>query len=225
MLAGFLLRADVLNMGVYRLPVSSRISRKLLYTAFALVRWFRAVRASATAFKNPFERTSWSMLSVLGTSGMCLCISVPWFQQIYIPHSTRLSQSSARNTPTTMSSAQDIIDEISLLFVPSLEPDFHLSTNASTIAKSLITRESPPVVRCSDHRILPPTNSIPLALVVYEYIITLDQEAASVWKRNWTASSVLLLSIRWVMILNQVTSYVPASSKVWTLGSPSLIIC
>lgn len=52
------------------------------------------------------------------------------------------------------------------------------------------------------------------ALVAYEYVITLDQEISTVWSRKRTASSALLLSIRWVMVLNQVVSYIPASSKV-----------
>lgn len=52
------------------------------------------------------------------------------------------------------------------------------------------------------------------ALVAYEYIITLDQEISTVWGRKRTASSALLLSIRWVMVLNQVVSYIPVSPKV-----------
>lgn len=45
------------------------------------------------------------------------------------------------------------------------------------------------------------------ALVVYEYIITLNQEIVAVWKRRWNATSGLLISIRWVMVLSQILSW------------------
>ena len=56
-----------------------------------------------------------------------------------------------------------------------------------------------------------------IALVVYEYVITLDQEISTIWKREWTMSSALLLSIRWAMLLNQIVAYVPASENVCSL--------
>ena len=52
------------------------------------------------------------------------------------------------------------------------------------------------------------------ALTAHEYVMTLDQEVAAVWRRKWTASSLLLLSVRWVMVFVQVALCIPASSKV-----------
>lgn len=46
-----------------------------------------------------------------------------------------------------------------------------------------------------------------IALVVYEYIITFDQEVVAVWKRRWNATSGLLISIRWVMVFSQILSW------------------
>ncbi|EKM50963.1 uncharacterized protein PHACADRAFT_212866 [Phanerochaete carnosa HHB-10118-sp] len=44
--------------------------------------------------------------------------------------------------------------------------------------------------------------------VIYEYLITLDLEMQAVWRQRWTASSVLLLSIRWVMIFTAMAQCV-----------------
>ena len=41
-----------------------------------------------------------------------------------------------------------------------------------------------------------------LAVVIYEYLITIDREVETIWRRRWTASSLLLLSTRWVMVLS-----------------------
>lgn len=46
-------------------------------------------------------------------------------------------------------------------------------------------------------------------MVVYEYLITLDREVAAVWKRKFTATSMLLLSVRWVMLLIQIIDWLP----------------
>ncbi|EKM56357.1 uncharacterized protein PHACADRAFT_140967, partial [Phanerochaete carnosa HHB-10118-sp] len=43
-----------------------------------------------------------------------------------------------------------------------------------------------------------------LCLVVYEFVITLDQEIAVVWRRKFTLTSLLLLSTRWLMLLNPI---------------------
>lgn len=53
-----------------------------------------------------------------------------------------------------------------------------------------------------------------LALVVYEYLITLDSEVATVWKRRLTASSVLLLSVRCNMVANVVLNAALTLPKV-----------
>lgn len=37
-------------------------------------------------------------------------------------------------------------------------------------------------------------------MTIFDYALTLDQEVQAVWQRPWTATSILLLSIRWVMI-------------------------
>ncbi|GJE88864.1 hypothetical protein PsYK624_049510 [Phanerochaete sordida] len=37
-------------------------------------------------------------------------------------------------------------------------------------------------------------------IVLYEYAVTLPQEVEAVWKREWTATSILLLTIRWTMV-------------------------
>lgn len=48
----------------------------------------------------------------------------------------------------------------------------------------------------------------------YEYLITFGEEVAVVWQRPWTATSVLLVSTRWVVVLTNVTGLVPAGPKV-----------
>ncbi|GJE90609.1 hypothetical protein PsYK624_067530 [Phanerochaete sordida] len=42
------------------------------------------------------------------------------------------------------------------------------------------------------------------ALTLYEYAITFDQEVQAVWRRRWTISSLLLLSIRAVMVISAI---------------------
>lgn len=53
-----------------------------------------------------------------------------------------------------------------------------------------------------------------LALVAYEYLITLDQEVATVWRRKWTATSVLIVSVRWVMVLLQISHWLSVLPNV-----------
>ena len=52
-----------------------------------------------------------------------------------------------------------------------------------------------------------------IALIIYEYVITFADEIEAVWKRPWTATSVLLLSTRWVMLLTLVNG-VASTPKV-----------
>ncbi|EKM60225.1 uncharacterized protein PHACADRAFT_246073 [Phanerochaete carnosa HHB-10118-sp] len=55
-----------------------------------------------------------------------------------------------------------------------------------------------------------------LGLAVYEYVITLNQEIAAVWRRKLTATSLLLLTIRWLMVLNPfLSAALPAERQVW----------
>ena len=51
-------------------------------------------------------------------------------------------------------------------------------------------------------------------IVIHEYLFTLDQEVLTVWKRHWTASSILLVSVRWVMVVNAALGVVPPLSAV-----------
>ena len=58
---------------------------------------------------------------------------------------------------------------------------------------------------------------------VYEYIITFDQEVSQVWSRKPTATSFLLLSTRWVIVLTQVIGLVPSTPS--TCKSLSCMMC
>ncbi|GJE98328.1 hypothetical protein PsYK624_145560 [Phanerochaete sordida] len=49
-----------------------------------------------------------------------------------------------------------------------------------------------------------------LCLVVYEFIVTLDEELTVVWRRRPTATSMLLLIMRWIMLLGPIVQTVPA---------------
>lgn len=53
-----------------------------------------------------------------------------------------------------------------------------------------------------------------IVLVIYEYVITIDREMQTVWCRRWTASSFLLLSSRWVMVLSAVRTLSPIVSRL-----------
>lgn len=55
--------------------------------------------------------------------------------------------------------------------------------------------------------------SLNTGLVAYEYIVTFDQEVNSVWARPPSATSVLLVTTRWVMVLNQIINWVPFSQS------------
>ena len=54
---------------------------------------------------------------------------------------------------------------------------------------------------------------------MYEYLITFDQEIQCVWRRKWTATSVLLLSIRYITILAQMIGWSQLSAVVGYLVS------
>ncbi|EKM56463.1 uncharacterized protein PHACADRAFT_207695 [Phanerochaete carnosa HHB-10118-sp] len=51
------------------------------------------------------------------------------------------------------------------------------------------------------------------AIVVFEYLVTFDQELTCVWQRKFSATSVLLLTTRWVMIINQAIVWMPSTPK------------
>ena len=44
---------------------------------------------------------------------------------------------------------------------------------------------------------------------MYEYAVTFDREVAHVWTKKPSATSFLLLSIRWVMVLTQLANVIP----------------
>ena len=51
--------------------------------------------------------------------------------------------------------------------------------------------------------------TLPLVLVLYEYLITFPDEIRLVWKKPWTLASVLLLSVRWNMVVNSLLDFIP----------------
>ncbi|GJE96354.1 hypothetical protein PsYK624_125490 [Phanerochaete sordida] len=65
------------------------------------------------------------------------------------------------------------------------------------------------------------------SLVCYEYIITFCQEIDCVWKRPLNATSLLLLSTRWVMVVSQLLWH-PVSSdsqcQLWAYVNYTLIL-
>ncbi len=51
-----------------------------------------------------------------------------------------------------------------------------------------------------------------LALIAYEYIITVNQEVTMIWKRKWTIVTWIFFANRYLMVLNAVSDSLPASS-------------
>lgn len=52
-------------------------------------------------------------------------------------------------------------------------------------------------------------------LLLYEYVITIEEEVNMIWKRKLKASSLLLLGLRWSMLLNAVfTLVIPINPQV-----------
>lgn len=50
-------------------------------------------------------------------------------------------------------------------------------------------------------------------LVIYDFITSLGKEVALVWQRKMTATSLLLLSTRWVLVLTTVAMlWIPQTS-------------
>ena len=56
-----------------------------------------------------------------------------------------------------------------------------------------------------------------IALVFYEYAITIDQEITTVWKKKVTATSVLLITTRWVMLVNTILQLLSGTAQVVTM--------
>lgn len=57
-------------------------------------------------------------------------------------------------------------------------------------------------------------NCIFLALTFYEYAITFSQEIATVWRRRLTATSILLITTRWTLVLNAALSFAVSPKEV-----------
>ena len=53
-----------------------------------------------------------------------------------------------------------------------------------------------------------------VALGIYEYLTTFSQEVQVVWKRKWTVTTVLLLTIRWAIVADLLFHFTPAKSEV-----------
>lgn len=53
-----------------------------------------------------------------------------------------------------------------------------------------------------------------VALVVYEYFITVDDEVRTVWKRKFNFSSCFLLSVQWTMIASATIAALPSIPSV-----------
>lgn len=51
-------------------------------------------------------------------------------------------------------------------------------------------------------------------ILVYDYVLTFAQEVTTVWRRKMTATSLLLVTTRWVMVLQAVVQFVPPVPKV-----------
>lgn len=60
-----------------------------------------------------------------------------------------------------------------------------------------------------------------VAVVVYEYLITIDDEVKTVWKRKLNLASAFLLFIRLTMIASAVINFQPLASPSVRLGHRS----
>ncbi|GJE98296.1 hypothetical protein PsYK624_145220 [Phanerochaete sordida] len=58
------------------------------------------------------------------------------------------------------------------------------------------------------------------ALSIYEFLIALDVEVSTAWRRRKTVPSVLLLTIRWCMLANGILTFLPTPG--FTVSVPRL---
>ena len=65
-------------------------------------------------------------------------------------------------------------------------------------------------------------STLDTGLVVYEYIITFNQEVAQVWKRRPTATALLLLSTRWIMVLGPLIDILPSEPNTCKQSSRAI---
>ena len=55
----------------------------------------------------------------------------------------------------------------------------------------------------------------PTALVFYEYVITLQEEVETIWRRRWNAATVLFMVNRYLMVVyNAVGIVIPTTAEV-----------
>ena len=55
-----------------------------------------------------------------------------------------------------------------------------------------------------------------IALVVYDYLITVRSEIATFWRRQLTVTNLLLLSTRYLLLISQIFYFIPESPPVST---------
>lgn len=53
-----------------------------------------------------------------------------------------------------------------------------------------------------------------LALVTYEYLITVQQEVTMVWQRKWTLVTLLFLANRYVIMVIVILQSLPTTAQV-----------
>ncbi|PSR79351.1 hypothetical protein PHLCEN_2v7073 [Hermanssonia centrifuga] len=56
------------------------------------------------------------------------------------------------------------------------------------------------------------TNNVNLALVAYEYVLTINQEIAMIWRRRWTLVTWLFMANRYLMIVLIIWDVVPSTA-------------
>ncbi len=57
-------------------------------------------------------------------------------------------------------------------------------------------------------------NPFAIALVAYEYLLSIDQEVALIWRRKWTGATWLFATNRYLLIANVVVAVLPGVSQV-----------
>ncbi len=58
------------------------------------------------------------------------------------------------------------------------------------------------------------TNLETLAMVAYEYVLTLNQEVTMIWRRRWNAVTWLFMANRYVLIALTIIVISPYTAKV-----------
>ncbi|THG94966.1 hypothetical protein EW026_g6602 [Hermanssonia centrifuga] len=56
------------------------------------------------------------------------------------------------------------------------------------------------------------------ALVAYEYLLSIDQEVALIWRRKWTGATWLFATNRYLLIANVVVAVLPGVSQTSCVG-------